>query len=114
MNSTKPDHLGTESLTNLLKELGIQTQAGKEFVLLSLSDAQLFDKKQHDYGSKNIADFGLFGCVVRMNDKFRRIQNLFVKGRRARVNESIRDNLTDISNYAKIARLLDTGKWPSE
>jgi Nucleotide modification associated domain 1 len=110
MNTTKPDLLDTVNLI----ELGIKTQAGKEFLRLSLEDTLLFDKKQSDYGSHNISDFGMFGCVVRMNDKFRRIQNLFGKGRKARVNESIRDNLQDISNYSKIARLIDAGKWPDE
>lgn len=93
---------------------GIETVAGKEFLRIALDNVVLMDKKQRDYGSKNISGYGMFGVVVRMSDKFERIKNLFNNRRKKATNESIRDSLRDISNYAIIALMLDTGKWPKE
>lgn len=102
-------------LTELHSRLGLKTQAAKEFLNIALENVILMDKKQQDYGSKNISDFGLLGVVIRMNDKFQRIKNLLSGNKRkASVNESIRDTFRDVSNYAIIALLLDSKKWPSE
>jgi hypothetical protein len=50
-----------------------------------------------------------------MNDKFRRLQQLYTGNKRRKPrNESIRDTFVDISNYAIIALLVDSGKWPKE
>lgn len=96
-------------------ELGIQTLAGREALRIALENIKLLDCKQLDYGPRNISGFGVFGVVVRMNDKFERIKNLFNMGRRRRAtNEAILDTFKDISNYAIIAEMLDTGKWPNE
>lgn len=92
----------------------IETKAGKEFLRVALENAKLMDNKQKDYGSKNISGFGTFGVVVRMNDKFERIRNLFGKKRRKAVNESILDSFRDVSNYAIIAVLVETKRWPNE
>lgn len=98
----------------ICQRLELTTSAATEFLRLSLEDAKLFDNKQHDYGSKNISEFGTLGVMVRMNDKFQRVKNLFTKKKKARVKESIRDTFQDISNYGKIYRLLDAGHWPNE
>jgi hypothetical protein len=94
--------------------LGIKTSAGREFLQIALENALLMDRKQQDYGSKNISSFGVFGVVVRMNDKFERIKNLFNNRRKRAVNESIRDSFRDVSNYAIIALILEMGKWPEK
>jgi len=95
--------------------LQIKTIAGREALRITLENIKLLDQKQLDYGSRNISGFGIFGVVVRMNDKFERIKNLFNSGRRRRAaNESIRDSFKDIANYAVIAEMLETGKWPQE
>ena len=101
-------------LDAIAERLGLVTLAGKEFLRFQLANTLQFDRKQHDYGSKNISAFGLFGVVVRMNDKFERVKNLFLKKRRAKVNESIQDNLRDVSVYGVIALMLDQGRWPNE
>lgn len=94
--------------------LKIQTHAGKLALLIALENVKLLDKKQLDYGSKNISGFGTFGVVVRMNDKFERIKNLFKNKRRRAVNESIKDSFRDLSNYAIIAYMVETNQWPDE
>ncbi len=93
--------------------LGLKTNEAREFLTIALENALLMDKKQQDYGSKNISSFGTFGVVVRMNDKFERIKNLFNNKRKRAVNESIHDSFRDISNYAIIALMLEQGKWPN-
>ena len=102
-------------LDKLALDLDLKTVAGKIALRIALENVKLLDNKQLDYGSKNISGFGTFGVVVRMNDKFERIKNLFNSGRRKRaVNESIRDSFRDISNYAIIALMVETKQWPEE
>jgi hypothetical protein len=104
-----------ESVFDLLcRALELKTQAGREALIVALTNIKLLDNKQLDYGSKNISGFGTFGVLVRMNDKFERLKNLFNNRRRKATNESILDSFDDISNYAIIARLVETHKWPSE
>ena len=73
----------------------------------------LLDKKNQDYGPRNVSGFGPFGIVVRMNDKFERLKTLFAKGRKRKaVNENVLDTFSDISNYGIIAELLEKNEWP--
>ena len=101
-------HLGA-----ILDSLGITTDAARNAALVSLANLKLFDNKQRDYGSRNISSFGVFGVIVRMNDKMERLKTLISTKRRKAVNESISDSLTDISNYAIIATLIDSKRWPT-
>lgn len=99
----------------LCNQLGVVTKAGRTFLEIALENVILMDRKQRDYGSKNISGFGTYGVVVRMNDKFERIRNLFNSGRRkSAINESIKDSFRDISNYAIIALMLEAKLWPDE
>lgn len=104
-----------DEVDRLFTCLGIKTKAAKEFIRLALSNALLMDRKQQDYGPKNISSFGTFGVMVRMNDKMERLKTLFGTGKRkAAKNESIQDSLRDISNYAIIALLIELDRWPNE
>ena len=96
----------------IFEKLELSNPVTKEFLRVCLENAKLFDKKQTDYGPRNISGFGAFGVVVRMNDKFERLKTLMGRKRRRPQNESIMDSLRDISNYANIAILLETNKWP--
>ena len=116
MEDGKPDaaRRATE-MQHLCEALELKTVAGREALRIALENIKLLDNKQLDYGSRNISGFATFGVVVRMNDKFERIKSLFNTGRRRRaINESILDSFKDISNYAIIAEMLETGKWPNE
>ena len=46
------------------------------------------------------------GCLIRMSDKFIRIQNLVKNPNNELVGESIKDTLLDLSSYALIAYCL--------
>lgn len=94
-------------------ELGIKTDAGMEALKISLENMLLLDAKQQDYGSRNISEFGAYGCIVRMSDKFERMKNLYKNRRRKTVNESILDSWRDFSNYGIIGFLCETDHWPS-
>ena len=48
----------------------------RESIIHTLSNIKLFDKKQRDYGSRNIARFGEQGVLVRSSDKFERLNTL--------------------------------------
>jgi len=105
------------------EELGIKTQAAKEFPNVAVANARLMDRKQQDYGSNNIAKTGLHGCAIRLSDKIERILNLMgisngpklFAGRRPRVkNEALVDSWRDASNYGIIALMVDLGRWPKD
>lgn len=70
----------------------------------------LMISKQKDYGKDNILDFGEYGVLVRMNDKFQRLKNLNKSGKEPN-NESIEDTLKDIANYAIISLMLRRGQF---
>ena|SRR6266487_2190210 len=150
-----------QNLEQLAESLGITTRAGVEALNVALENIKLLDRKQRDYGPHNISAFGLFGCVVRLNDKVERFKHLssysteqkkamrkmietmtlfdrdwhklnmlqcldhlddamtqfkvlFAKKRKPAINEKLRDTFRDISNYAVIALLLDSGRWPTK
>lgn len=70
--------------------------------------------KQLDYGPTNIALTGLPGIVVRMTDKVSRLVNLTVNKGKQHVDETVRDTLTDLLNYAVFGLMLlddDWGAW---
>ena len=46
------------------------------------------------------------GCLVRMGDKFTRVQNLSTDPSRDKVGEGIQDTLMDLASYALIAICL--------
>ena len=86
-----------------------------------LECAKLFDRKQSDYGSRNIAgwptkELNIFGVAVRLNDKIQRMANLVRKqikgtgGPRVE-DESLEDTARDICNYGAILELLITDRW---
>lgn len=54
--------------------------------------------KHNDYGTENLDKHGLYGIIVRMDDKLARLNNL--QKSEAMVDESIEDTLMDIAGYA--------------
>lgn len=98
---------------SLARALDLRTEAARQAFYVMINNLKLLDNKQLDYGPANISGFGTFGVVVRMNDKFERLKTLMAKKRRKPVNESLHDTFQDIANYAVIATLVDTQKWPT-
>jgi len=65
----------------------------------------LFSKKNADYGDA-FATYGPVGVIVRMGDKIQRLTSIHNSGVTLINNESIRDTLLDLHNYAAMAIML--------
>ena len=73
----------------------------------------LWKIKQSSYGPGNIAAFGEKGCLVRANDKIKRLIRLVWEGRVNQVaDETVEDSWLDLANYALMAVLCRRGLWP--
>lgn len=71
-------------------------------------------QRQRKYGRHNIPRYGTTGTVVRMGDKFARLEYMLQEGAAPAADESIEDTLIDISNYANIMRAQLRGWWTKE
>ena len=87
----------------------IQTEMGRQALLVALENVATLDRKQRDYGSRNISEFGEIGILMRVWDKICRLKNLM--GKETAMNESIDDSWLDMANYAIIAILVRRGIW---
>ena len=65
----------------------------------------LFKRKNADYGD-SFANYGTVGVLVRMGDKIQRLQSISNKGINLVKDESLRDTLIDLHNYAAMAIML--------
>lgn len=91
----------------------------KKIIAQFMEDIELFDKKQKDYGTKNIDKFGVLGVLVRVSDKVERLINLHKISEKTKIgkieaNEPVFDSWTDITIYGAIARVVSKGKWSKE
>jgi hypothetical protein len=114
--------VGTETIEDVIQEYSQVSvtatpvrKGDPRFHALLQKIGDLHDQKQCDYGRagdpfSNVRaseDFGIpgwIGCMVRANDKMRRIQK-FAKSSTL-VNESVEDSLLDLVVYALIALVL--------
>lgn len=90
-------------------EYDIQTDMGRAALVISIENVAVLDRKQRDYGSRNISEFGEIGILMRVWDKICRLKNLM--GKENPKNESIDDSWLDMANYAIIAILVRRGIW---
>lgn len=65
--------------------------------------AVTLENKNQDYGdsfSRSVDKFGIIAAVVRLEDKFNRLENLTANGDKEKVkDESLADTALDISGY---------------
>ena len=75
---------------------------------------ELFQKKNADYGDA-FATYGPAGVLVRIGDKLQRLASIEKNGITFVNDESMRDTLLDLHNYAAMALLLldETDQNPS-
>jgi hypothetical protein len=66
---------------------------------------ELFTKKNADYGDA-FANYGPVGVIVRLGDKIQRLSSVSKNGVTLVNNESLRDTLIDLHNYAAMAIML--------
>lgn len=80
-----------------------------KFKAIAQEMADTYEAKNADYGdsfSKSIEKHGPVAGIVRMSDKFNRLENLLLNQGTAKVNdESVIDTLTDLANYAIMLRI---------
>ena len=63
----------------------------------------LYERKNHDYGnsfSETFRKLGIISAATRMLDKMNRIVSLVTRDQQKVNDESLRDTLIDIANYA--------------
>jgi hypothetical protein len=65
----------------------------------------LFERKNRDYGDA-FANYGVVGVLVRIGDKIQRALSITKNGVTMVDNESVRDTLIDLANYASMAVVL--------
>ena len=65
----------------------------------------LFAKKNTDYGDA-FAEFGTIGVLMRIEDKIKRSLSITKNGIHLVNDESIRDTMLDLHNYAAMAIML--------
>ena len=90
-------------------ENDIVTMMGRAALVVAIENVVVLDRKQRDYGSRNISEFGEIGILMRVWDKICRLKNLMRKENPK--NESIDDSWLDMANYAIIAILVRRGIW---
>lgn len=76
---------------------------GQQFKNICEEMLTTFERKNHDYGdsfTQTVDKFGLIASGVRMHDKLERFVTLAQKDVSMKVDESMRDTLLDLANYA--------------
>ena len=74
----------------------------EQFMDITTGMAKTYAAKNHDYGNsfeQSLDKFGLLAAAVRMGDKMNRIESLSKKEAEVK-DESIKDTLLDMANYA--------------
>lgn len=74
----------------------------EQFMSITQNMAKTYAAKNHDYGNsfeESLDEFGLVASVVRLGDKMNRIKSLIKKEAQVK-DESIKDTLLDMANYA--------------
>ena len=101
MNTTTSLIDSTES--NLSAEEKEQIERENKFSAIINNMFETYHKKNLDYGNsfgKSVEEFGFVAAIIRMNDKMNRLKSL-VKNQEVHVtDESIKDTLLDLANYA--------------
>ena len=99
-------HLGSEPELN---------ESVKQFIDITKKIAKTYAAKNHDYGNsfeQSCNKFGIIASVVRLGDKMNRIESLAVKKAEVK-DESIKDTLLDLANYA-IMTVMWLNQQPKE
>ena len=77
----------------------------QQYTTVQAEALDLFTKKNKDYGD-SFATYGPVGVIVRMGDKISRLSSVTKSGITLVNNESIRDTLIDLHNYAAMGIML--------
>lgn len=96
-------------------EENLKTALGRSLLGFFYALTLMADKKQQDYGSKNLTDFGPRGVLMRMYDKANRVRNLYFRDGREHtpaVEEHVLETWGDWMIYEAIGWLMEAQLWP--
>ena len=77
----------------------------EQMKLIQKEGLELFIKKNTDYGDA-FAKYGVIGVLMRIEDKIQRSLSITKNGVNLINDESMRDTLLDLHNYAAMALML--------
>ena len=75
----------------------------EKFKILTANMAALYEEKNRNYGNsfdKSLDEDGLLVSKIRLGDKFNRFSSLLKQQSNGTSDESIKDTLIDLANYA--------------
>ena len=77
----------------------------EQMITVQKEGLELFKRKNADYGDA-FAQYGVIGVLMRIEDKIKRSMNITKNGINLVNDESIRDTLIDLHNYAAMGIML--------
>lgn len=77
----------------------------EQMIAVQTEGLELFKRKNKDYGDA-FAKYGVIGVLMRIEDKIQRSMSITKNGVNLINDESIRDTLIDLHNYAAMAIML--------
>lgn len=83
----------------------IMTNRTEQMITVQTEGLELFKRKNEDYGDA-FAKYGVIGVLMRIEDKIQRSMSITKNGVNLVNDESIRDTLIDLHNYAAMAIML--------
>jgi beta-glucosidase/6-phospho-beta-glucosidase/beta-galactosidase len=81
------------------------TNRTEQMITVQTEGLELFKRKNEDYGDA-FAKYGVIGVLMRIEDKIQRSMSITKNGVNLVNDESIRDTLIDLHNYAAMAIML--------
>ena len=81
------------------------TTREEQLIKIQKQALELFKKKNQDYGDA-FAEYGVVGVIVRIGDKIKRCMTIEQNEVHVVDDETIRDTLIDLHNYAAMALML--------
>ena len=99
----------------LIDKLNIAIEHVQQFMDITTDMTKTYAAKNHDYGNsfeQSCNKFGILASIVRLGDKMNRIESLAVKKAEVK-DESIKDTLLDLANYA-IMTVMWLNQQPKE
>ena len=101
-------------IENILTDMETTNTNVKKFNEIICKMADTYEKKNADYGDsfgQTCDEFGIIAAIVRMNDKMNRIKQLSKKNALV-TDESIKDTILDLANYAVMTLMWVNSKDP--
>lgn len=96
--------MSTEQTIKVLRDIIKHgTFNGRSFESICCELIALHERKNKDYSGafdKSMNKFGVVSLLIRLNDKFERLESLFKNGKAEVSDESFEDTLRDIACYA--------------